>query len=116
MLTLVQRGDTTVTGLFATQAFDYANLLMLAAQQARSTQARAIQELVPGISVGGSQCQSFESCASLLSDGRNIDYDSPGGMLSLGVNGAVREHRRHIGLPSSIPRSEVIDARHRTRP
>src|SRR4026207_410311 len=29
---------------------------------------------------------------------------------------AVREHRRHIGLPSSIPRSEAIDARHRTRP
>ncbi len=75
------------TGLFATQAYDCANLLMLAALQGKSTTADVIASQVRTVSAGGSVCDTFASCASLLADGRSIDYDGPGGLLQLGATG-----------------------------
>lgn len=77
----------SATGLFATQAFDCANLFMLAAIQSGSTRADLIAEEVGAVSVGGSACLSFVACANLLADGRNIDYDGPSRRLQLGLNG-----------------------------
>ena len=77
----------TASGLFATQAFDCANLFMLAAIQSGSTRADLIADEVGSVSVGGSACLSFVACATLLADARNIDYDGPSGRLQLGLNG-----------------------------
>jgi branched-chain amino acid transport system substrate-binding protein len=75
------------TGLFATQAYDCANLLMLGALQGGSTTADVIASQVRTVSAGGSVCDTFVTCASLLADGRSIDYDGPGGLLQLGATG-----------------------------
>lgn len=75
------------SGLFANQAYDCANLFMLAAQQTGSTQPRVIAAVVPDISSGGSPCATFVDCAALIAQERNIDYDSPGGVLDIGASG-----------------------------
>jgi len=79
--------NESATGLFATQAYDCANLFMLAAIQSGSTRADLIADEVGAVSVGGQLCLSFIACANLLADGRNIDYDGPSGQLQLGANG-----------------------------
>jgi branched-chain amino acid transport system substrate-binding protein len=87
LLELVQIRDSAATGLFATQAYDCVNLFMLAAELAGSTQPSEIAARVPGISSGGSRCTSFAACSELLAEARNIDYDSPGEMLTIGPSG-----------------------------
>jgi len=87
LLALIRQQDPAATGLFATQAYDCANLFMLAAEKAGSTNSGQIAGQVPNVSAGGSQCTTFRSCQQLLREGRNIDYDSPGGQLTLGSSG-----------------------------
>ncbi|MCU1364908.1 MAG: putative transporter substrate-binding protein [Ilumatobacteraceae bacterium] len=79
--------DVNATGLFATQAYDCANLFMIAAEQTGSTQADTLANVVPGISSGGSVCTTFAECVALIGKGRNIDYDGPSGRLALGESG-----------------------------
>ncbi len=79
--------NQTATGLFATQAYDCANLFMLAAVQGRSTTADVIASQMGSVSSGGSVCDSFATCTALLKEGRGIDYDGPGGVLQIGTNG-----------------------------
>ncbi|MCU1399485.1 MAG: putative transporter substrate-binding protein [Acidimicrobiales bacterium] len=79
--------DANATGLFATQAYDCANLFMIAAEQTGSTQADTLAAVVPGISSGGSVCATFADCVALIGKGRNIDYDGPSGRLALGDSG-----------------------------
>ena len=73
--------------MFATQAYDCANLFMLAAQQGGSTTAEVIASQIPTVSSGGSVCDTFAQCKSLLAEGRGIDYNGPGGLLQIGANG-----------------------------
>lgn len=87
LLAAVAAEDPTATGLFATQAYDCANLFMLAAQQSGSTQPDVIASLLTGVSTGGSACATFAECRSLLDDGRNINYEGPGGLLELDASG-----------------------------
>lgn len=82
-----QLTNQAATGLFATQAYDCANLLMLAAQQGGSTTAEVIASQIPTVSSGGSVCDTFAQCKSLLAEGRGIDYNGPGGLLQIGANG-----------------------------
>ena len=87
LLAAIRQNDPTATGLFATQAYDCATLFMLAAVQGASTKPGVIASQVSSVSGGGSACESFEQCAALLANGRNIDYEGPGGLLQLGPNG-----------------------------
>ena len=87
LLAAVAAEDPTATGLFATQAYDCANLFMLAAQQGGSSEADVIASLMVGVSTGGSACATFADCRSLLDAGRNINYDGPGGLVDLGASG-----------------------------
>ncbi len=84
---IAQLTKESATGLFATQAYDCANLFMLAAIRSGSTRADLIASEVVAVSVSGSACATFAKCANLLAEGRNIDYDGPGGRLQLGLNG-----------------------------
>jgi branched-chain amino acid transport system substrate-binding protein len=87
LLAAVIAKDPNASGLFATQAFDCANLLMIAAEQTKSTQPEMLASVIPEISVAGSACASFEECKMLLDENRNINYDGPSGRLALGANG-----------------------------
>ena len=81
--------DANASGLFATQAFDCANLFMLAAQQTGSTLSSRLASVIPDISTGGSACASFAQCKRLIAANRNINYEGPSGRLALGSDGDV---------------------------
>ncbi len=112
LLQQVTGADPTATGLFATQAYDCANLFMLAAEQAGSTQPAVIASLIPDISTAGSRCLTFVQCNALLGDHRNINYEGPDGSLALGSNGDPEsasfdqfdfdDAGRDVTLPNSI--------------
>jgi len=74
---------------FAANAYDCVNLIALAATQARSTQPIDIAKFIPEISASGSPCMSFAECRDELVAGSNINYDGPGGPLTLDGRGEV---------------------------
>lgn len=75
--------------MFATNAYDCVNLIALAAQAAESDNPFTIAASVPTVSEGGQTCKAFAECAGVLRQGRNVDYDGPDGVISLGVDGAA---------------------------
>jgi branched-chain amino acid transport system substrate-binding protein len=79
--------NQAASGLFATQAYDCANLFMLAAVQGASPRTDVIVSQVRTVSTGGSVCDSFTQCSQLLAEGRSIDYDGPGGLVQIGASG-----------------------------
>ncbi len=79
--------DPTATGLFAAQAYDCANLFMLAALKASSTSPGVLAAVVSDISSVGSSCSTFVACAEIIEAGRSVDYEGADGLLALGDNG-----------------------------
>jgi branched-chain amino acid transport system substrate-binding protein len=74
---------------FAANAFDCVNLIALAAVAAHSTLPAAIAARIPAVSDGGSPCATFSTCKAETDAGNNINYDGPGGTLTLSVGGDV---------------------------
>lgn len=62
--------------------YDAATLLMLAAEQAKSLDPKAIAEAIPQVSTDGTLCVSFAECAPLVRDGEDIDFDGAGNSLT----------------------------------
>ena len=87
LLAAITSQDSSATGLFATQAYDCANLFMIAAQQTGSTEADTLKIVIPGNSSAGSACPTFVDCKDLLAQGRRINYVGPSGRLQLGASG-----------------------------
>jgi branched-chain amino acid transport system substrate-binding protein len=85
---LLQLGpDPDNSSPYASNAFDCANLIALGALAAKSTQPTAIAAEIPAVSDGGTPCTSFADCRTDIAAGSNINYDGPGGPLTLGSNG-----------------------------
>lgn len=85
---IIQLGpDPANSSPYASNAFDCVNLIALAALAAKSTQPTAIAAEIPAVSDGGSPCMSFADCRTDIDAGSNINYDGPGGTLTLGSNG-----------------------------
>lgn len=76
---------------YAANAFDCVNLIALAALASGTTQPAAIAAQIPGVSASGSPCMSFAQCRNDLTQKRNINYDGPGGRLTIGVDGDLTE-------------------------
>jgi branched-chain amino acid transport system substrate-binding protein len=72
---------------YAANAFDCVNLIALAALAANSTQPETIASLIPAVSESGSPCTSFADCRTDIEAGSNINYDGPGGPLTIDSNG-----------------------------
>jgi branched-chain amino acid transport system substrate-binding protein len=75
------------SGLFAAQAFDCVNLIALGAYAADSDDPADFATQIPSLSVGGRVCTSFESCATLLDEPLDINYNGPDGITDLLVFG-----------------------------
>ncbi|MGZ4769525.1 MAG: ABC transporter substrate-binding protein [Ilumatobacteraceae bacterium] len=85
---LLQLGpDPDNSSPYAANAFDCVNLIALAALAANSTQPAMIAAQIPSVSDSGSPCMSFADCRADIEAGSNINYDGPGGTLTLGSNG-----------------------------
>jgi branched-chain amino acid transport system substrate-binding protein len=74
---------------YAANAYDCVNLIALAAVAAKSTLPEMIAAQIPGVSDSGTPCTSFADCNDELQAGSNINYDGPGGTLTIGANGDV---------------------------
>jgi branched-chain amino acid transport system substrate-binding protein len=66
---------------FAPQVFDCVNIMALAAEQAKSTDAQDFKKVVDGITKDGEKCTSFADCKKLVDAGKDIDYDGASGPL-----------------------------------
>lgn len=76
---------------YAANAFDCVNLIALAALAGKSTLPENIAEQIPAVSASGSPCRTFADCRTDLEAGSNINYEGPGGSLTLGSNGDPSE-------------------------
>ncbi len=74
-------------GPFATNAYDCVNLIALAALQAETDNPAQMAARMTEVAARGQPCRDFATCAGLLADARNIDYDGPGGTVQLGTDG-----------------------------
>ena len=75
------------SGLFAVNAFDCVNLVALAAAAVGSSDPREIAARIPSVATSGTRCLAFADCSALLTQGRNVDYDGPSGVLQLAFDG-----------------------------
>lgn len=80
-------------GPFSAHAYDCVNLIALAAVQAGSDAPSRIAAQMPAVSVGGSVCRSFPSCADRIADGLQIDYHGASGEIALSSRGDPRRGR-----------------------
>ena len=72
---------------YAANAFDCVNLIALAALAGSSTQPDVIAHQIPLVSDSGSPCTTFVDCRADIVAGSNINYDGPGGALTIGADG-----------------------------
>jgi branched-chain amino acid transport system substrate-binding protein len=72
---------------FDAQVRNCVNLISVSALQAQSDSPLLIASQMSSVSAGGQVCTSFQTCAELLEDGLQINYDGTEGMIDLGRNG-----------------------------
>ena len=72
---------------YAANAFDCVNLIALAALAGNSTLPDVIASEIPSVSDSGSPCMTFVDCRDDIAAGSNINYDGPGGALTIGTDG-----------------------------
>jgi branched-chain amino acid transport system substrate-binding protein len=105
-------------GAYATNALDCLNLIALAASQAGSDDPNAIAPLISGTSEGGTPCRDFATCSALVAEGRNVDYNGPGGEVELGTLGDPVSYpfdrwtfdERGLDVPITAPPLPVLPA------
>jgi branched-chain amino acid transport system substrate-binding protein len=78
----LKKFDTSMKEVqFAPQVYDCVNIIALAAEQAKSTNAQDFKKFVNGITKDGEKCKSFADCKKLIDAGKDIDYDGASGPL-----------------------------------
>jgi branched-chain amino acid transport system substrate-binding protein len=76
---------------YAANAFDCVNLIALAARAGGSAIPAEIAAQIPAVSASGSPCMTFAECRDDLVLENNINYDGPGGRLTIGADGDLTE-------------------------
>jgi branched-chain amino acid transport system substrate-binding protein len=74
-------------GPFATQAFDCAMLIALAASIAESDTGASIAAVLPSVSTSGQPCDTFVTCSGAALEPRQIAYDGPSGLTDISSTG-----------------------------
>ena len=73
---------------YGPESYDATMLIALAAQAAKSDSPSEFSKKIVEVSEGGEKCTDFKTCADLLADGKDIDYDGVSGPVDLGENGS----------------------------
>ncbi len=73
---------------YSAESYDATVVSALAAIAAKDDSGEAIAKEIPGITKDGEKCNTFEECAALLKDGKDIDYDGVSGPIELGETGS----------------------------
>ena len=67
---------------YAGETYDAVVITALAAQLAGTNDANVFKAYVNGVTFGGDKCEDFTSCAKIIADGGNPDYDGISGPLA----------------------------------
>lgn len=78
------------------ESYDAANLIALAAEQAKSTKGTDIAAQLKQMSQGGEKCGNYASCVTLVRQGKDIDYDGKSGPITFSDAGDPTE--AYIGI------------------
>ncbi len=89
LLSLLQAEERDPSTAFSATAFDCMNLIALGALAGNTDDPAVIAAQAALASRGGTTCRDFPTCADLLEEGRNIDYNGPEGVLRLDSSGEV---------------------------
>lgn len=89
LLELLGSTERDPSTMFASMAFDCVNLIALSALATASDESRVMAGEAVNVSRGGTACRDFVSCALLIGEGRNVDYNGLEGLLRLDNNGDV---------------------------
>jgi branched-chain amino acid transport system substrate-binding protein len=73
---------------YGPESYDATTLIALAATEAKSDSPSAFSKHIIDVSEGGEKCTDFKSCADLLKQGKDIDYDGVSGPVDLGKTGS----------------------------
>jgi branched-chain amino acid transport system substrate-binding protein len=73
---------------YSAESYDATVVSALAAIKAKDDSGEAIAKEIPGITKDGDKCKTFEECAALLKDDKDIDYDGVSGPIELGETGS----------------------------
>lgn len=73
--------------IFSAHFYDCLMVQVLAAQAAQSADPAVYVDQIIPVTGGGEKCTDFGSCFTLLSEGKDIDYDGASGPLDFGENG-----------------------------
>jgi branched-chain amino acid transport system substrate-binding protein len=88
----VPEEELDVRGPYVANAVDCVNLITLGAVEAGSTSGRSIAARIPDISADGSVCSAFDTCAAVIANDFNPNYDGPSGVIEI-VDGEVSRAR-----------------------
>ena len=81
-------GDKALTAYsYAPESYDGVVLLALAALQGGKTDGATLKANLQSVSEGGTKCDSFEACAKLVNQGKDIDYEGLSGPITFDKNG-----------------------------
>jgi ABC-type branched-subunit amino acid transport system substrate-binding protein len=73
---------------YSAESYDATIVSALAALVAKDDSGEAIAKEIPGVTKDGDKCKTFEECAALIKDGKDIDYDGVSGPIELGKTGS----------------------------
>ncbi len=99
---------------FAPQVFDCANIFALAAEQAKSNDAKDWVKNVPGITKDGTECTGFADCKKLIDAGTDIHYMGASGDLSFTAKGepgkaSIQVYEYHDGGKFEVVETKVSE-------
>ncbi len=72
---------------YAAESYDTVNLLALAMVAAGSCDGAAVAQALINVSKDGEKCSDYATCAALLAEGKDIDYDGISGPIEFADNG-----------------------------
>jgi len=80
-------GEKLSVFTYGPESYDATILIALAALQGKATDGKTIRDNLQSVSEGGEKCKTFEDCAKLVKDGKDIDYEGQSGPISFDKNG-----------------------------
>jgi ABC-type branched-subunit amino acid transport system substrate-binding protein len=72
---------------YAPESYDATNLVALAMVASGSCDGATVAQAMQAVSSGGEACTDFASCAALLAEGKDINYEGVSGPIELADNG-----------------------------
>lgn len=102
---LLEQDPTLNTFTYGPETYDAVTILALAAVAAETDESSAVAREINGVTVGGTECTDFKSCADLLAQGEDIDYQGQSGPVDFAKPGEPKA--ANYGIYTWTPENTV---------